>query len=286
MKRTIFGITIGILLLTTSISVALPQSQLLTQTTSFDDNVPEWQIGDSWTYTVNSLVINYDNSGQKLFIDGRIDDFTWTVTDTSDSTYYQIDFTGKLTANYDIILSSISGTIHLTGTFKNTLTRLKGTILFSKESLQIHDVTVEIKGLSAAVIAPLKFPLPLPFKLTIHSGLSTDFPLFDFPLSSFQFWSLPNLEVNMQAYAGGIFGIIGFPINFIIQYSWTPFAFYCQDKRDVTVPAGTFSAYKISTGIGEFFEYYYAPEVGNLIKIDATLPNGAVSAVLKSTNYS
>ena len=83
-----------------------------------------------------------------------------------------------------------------------------------------------------------------------------------------------------------IFGIIGFPIDFIMQYSWTPLAFYCQDKQDVTVAAGTFSPYKISTIIGEFFEYYYAPEVGNIIKIDATLQNGAVHAELKSTNYS
>ncbi|MBE3122308.1 MAG: hypothetical protein IMZ53_06275 [Thermoplasmata archaeon] len=286
MKRTIFGITVGILLLTTSISVAIAQSQLLSQTTSFDDTVPEWEVGDSWTYTVDSLTINYDDQGQKLFIDGRIDDFTWTVTDTSDSTYYQIDFTGKLTANYDIILTSMLGSIHLTGTFKNTLTRLKGTILFTKESLQIYEVTAEIKGLSAATIAPLKFPLPLPFKLTIHAGLSVDFPLFDFPLSSFKFWSLPDLGVTMQAYASGIFGIIGFPINFIMQYSWIPLAFYCQDKQDVTVAAGTFSAYKISTIIGEFFEYYYAPEVGNIIKIDSTLQNGAVHAELKSTNYS
>jgi hypothetical protein len=47
MKRTIFGITVGILLLTTSISVALPQSQLLSQTTSFDDDVQEWEVGNT-----------------------------------------------------------------------------------------------------------------------------------------------------------------------------------------------------------------------------------------------
>ena len=286
MKRTIVGIIIGSLLLTTSISVALPQSQLLSQTTSFDDNVPVWEVGDSWTYTVDSLTINYDNQGQKVFIDGRIDDFTWTVTDTSDSSYYTVDFTGKLTANYDLIFSSGSGTIHLTGTFKNTLVRLKGTILFTKDNLQIHEVNAEIKGLTAGIIAPLKIPLPIPFKLIMNSGLSVDFPLFEFPLSSFKFWSMPDLNVAMHAWIGGIFGIIGFPSTFSIQYSWTPLAFYCQDKRDVTVAAGTFSAYKISTVIGEFFEYYYAPEVGNIIKIDATLQNGAVSAELKSTNYS
>ena len=285
MKRIIVGIIIISLLLTTSISVALPQSQMLSQTTSFDDNVPEWEVGDSWTYTISNVTVNYDAEGQKVFINGRIDDFTWTVKDTSDSTYYKIGFTGKLTANYDIILSSTSRTIHLTGTFKNPFARLKGTILFTKESLQIHEVTAELKGLTAATIAPLKFRLPLPFKLIVNGGFSVDFPIFDFPLSSDKFWNMPNLDVTMQTNVGGPLGIIQIPLSFVTHYSWTPWAFHCQDKRDVTVAAGTFSAYKISSLFGDVFDYYYAPDVGNIIKIDAILQNGAVHGELKSTNY-
>jgi hypothetical protein len=285
MKRTIVGIILGSLLLMTNISVAFIPSELHAQTSSFDDNVPEWEVGNSWTYTADRVLINYENQGQKVFIDGKIDDFTWTVTDTSDSSYYTVAFTGKLTANYDFIFSTTSGSIHLTGTFKNPLVRLKGTLVFTKDSLQIHEVYAEIKGLTMVKIASLKFSLPLPFKLTTNAGLSADFPLLDFPLTSLKFWSLPTIDVTLQTWIGGIFGIIGFPITFHVLYSWTPLAFYCQDKRDVTVIAGTFSAYKITSTIGEFLEYYYAPEVGNIIKINATLPNGAVSAELKSTTY-
>ena len=285
MRGTIFGIIVCILLLVSGTSIATQHDQPVSQTTSLDDNVPEWKVGNSWTYTVYNLTINYDAQGQKVFVNGRIDDFTWTVTDTSNSTYYKIGFTGKLTANYDIIFSSVLGTVHLTGTFKNTLTRLKGTILFTKSNLQIHEVTAEIKGLTATIIAPLKFPLPLPFKLIAHGGFSVDFPLFDFPLSSNKFWNMPNLDVTMQANAGGILGIIQFPISFVTHYSWTPWAFHCQDKQDVTVAAGIFSAYKISSLFGDVFDYYYAPDVGNIIKIDATLQNGAVHGELKSMDY-
>lgn len=286
MNRIIFGIIVGVLLLTSSISIALTPSEIHSQTTSFDDAVPEWKVGDSWTYTADSVVINYDDQGQKVFMNGKIDDFKWTVTDTSDPSYYTVAFTGKLTANYDFIFSLKSVTLHLTGTFKNPFVRLKGTLVFTKDSLKIHEVNVELKGLTMVKIAPLKISLPFPFKLTTHAGFSVDFPLLDFPLSSFNFWSLPTMDVTLQTWMGGIFGIIGFPITFHVLYSWTPLAFYCQDKRDVTVAAGTFSAYKVTSTIGEFLEYYYAPAVGNIIKIDATLPNGAVSAELKSTTYS
>jgi hypothetical protein len=285
MKGIIFGIIVSLLLLASTISTAQQHTQPSTPVAPLDDDAPEWQVGNSWTYTVNNLTINYNVSGQKVLVNGRIDDFTWTVTDISGSTYYTVNFTGKLTASYDLKISSVSGNIQLKGTFKKTFTRLKGTILFTKSDLQVHDVTMEVKGLTVATIGPLKIPLPLLFKVTAHGGFSDDFPLLDFPLTSNKYWSLPNIDITMQANAGGILGIIQFPISFTTQYSWTPFAFHCQDKRDVTVPAGTFSAYKISSLLGDYFEYYYAPDVGNIIKINATLQNGAVSAELIATNY-
>ena len=286
MKGIIIGIAAALFLLGSTISTANQYTQPFSPANPLDDNVPVWQVGNSWTYTVSNLTINYNVSGQKILVYGTINDFTWTVTDTSDSTYYKVNFTGKLTASYDLKVSSISGNMQVKGTFKPTRTHLKGTILFTKSDLKIHSVTAEIKGLSAAIIAPLKIKLPIPFKLTAQSGLSDDFPLLDFPLSSNKYWSMPNLEINMVANAGGILGFFSFPITFGTEYYWTPFAFHCQDKRDVTVPAGTYSAYKISSIFGEYFDYYYAPDVGNLIKIDATLQNGAISAELVASNYS
>jgi hypothetical protein len=285
MKGIIIGVAVGLLLLVSGISPAQQQPHPSTPIAPLDDPAPEWQVGNSWTYTVDNITIDYDVSGQKVQLNGRIDDFTWTVTDISDSTYYKVNFTGKLTASYYLKISSISGNIQLQGTLKKLRTRLKGTILFTKSDLQIHDVTAEVKGLTSALIGSLKIPLPLLFKLTAHGEFSNDFPLLDFPLSSNKYWSLPFMEITMQANAGGILQIIQFPISFTTQYSWTPLAFHCQDKRNVTVPAGTFSAYQISSLFGDYFEYYYAPAVGNIIKIDATLQNGAVSAELTATNY-
>jgi hypothetical protein len=255
------------------------------QPTSLNDDVPVWKVGNSWVYTVTDFIVNYNVDGQKVYVVGTIDDLTLRVTDTSDPNYYAVSFTGKVTATYDIVFSLPSITLQLKGTLRPLSTRAKGTILFTKSNLQVHYITADIKTVTAGIIAPLKIPLPLPLKITVDGQPSVDLPLFDFPLSANKYWSMPNLVITMKMNAGGILGLIRIPITLKTSYSWIPFAFHCQSKRDVTVPAGTYSAYKISSILGEFFDYYYAPEVGNLVKIDAKLQNGEVRAELKSVNY-
>lgn len=254
-------------------------------TTNLDDPVPTWNIDDSWTFTINDFTVDYAATGIKILMDGRIDDFKCTVTDTSGSDY-KVDFNGKLNVNYyEIYLSSTSFTLHVTGSFKPSLTRLSGTIVFTKSDLEIKDVSAEIIGITVATIYPIPFPLPIPFKVTIDGDLSTVFPIFDFPLFDHKFWSLPDIDATMNVKVGGIFGLIQIPVTLTTSYPWIPLAFHCKPKKDVSVEAGTYSAYEISSTLFELFEYYYAPSVGNLVKIDATMPNGDVHGELKSTTY-
>jgi hypothetical protein len=285
MKGIIVGIAVALFLCGSSLSTAHQTTQPTTPILPLDDNVPVWTVGNSWTYAISNFSVNYDQDGQKMLVNGRIDDFTWTVTDTSDSTYYTVNLTGKLTASYDISFSSIQGTKHFSGTLKPRLHNLKGTILFTKSDLQIHTFSAVIKGLSKTIIAPLTFAIPFPMKITANGQMNKDFPLFDFPLSSTKYWSLSNFDATIQASAGGIFGLIQIPISISIQQSWFPWIFQCQGTQDVTVPAGTYNAYHISSTFGDYFDYYYAPAVGNLIKIDATLQNGAISGELTSFTY-
>ncbi len=252
---------------------------------SLDDDVPQWSVGDTWTYTIDNIVVDYEKNGQKIFIEGSIADFSWKVTDTSGD-YYTVAISGKLTATYDIILSSQTMSLHLVGEFKPLLTRFTGIMQFTKSNLDLHDVSIQLKGITKAKINSLPVALPIPFKLSTDGQLSGNFPLFDFPLHAFKFWTLPDLTLTMSSTFGGLFGLIQIPFTVGIHYSWTPFAFFCNDKQDITVEAGTFSAYKISSLIGEYFEYYYAPTVGNIVKVDTILPNGEVHGELKSTNYS
>jgi len=276
MKFKILGIIACILILLSASSAA-------TSNTNFDDNVPTWNVGDSWTYSIDDFTFDYEYEGQTIFVEGSIEDFTWTVESTEGS-IYTVGFTGDISANYDIYLSSSSTTFDVEGTFNPKYVKLTGTIMFTKTDLEIQDVNAEIKGFTKATIAPIPIPLPIPIKVTVDGDLSTIFPLFDFPLSTDKFWTMPNLVATIRINAGGILGFINVPITFTTEYPWIPFAFHCQEKQDVTVEAGTFSAYRIQSLIGDFFDYYYAPTVGNLVKIDANMPNGDVHGELKSTN--
>jgi len=287
MKIKIFGIIVIIILLISVISAVgqntVEKKQNMGQT-FIDDDVPIWNVGDSWTYTIDDFTFDYEEGGQKMFFDGNIDDFTWTVADTSGSTYI-VDFTAELSCIFEVYLSSSSITFYATGNIKNTLTRMTGTLTFTKSNLQLQDMSAEIIGIVSAKISPIPIALPLPFKATLNVDLTTEFPLFDFPLSSNKFWDLPNMDIVVNVHAGGIFGLISIPITFTTHYSWIPIAFHCKNKQDISVEAGTFNAWEIESTFFDMFQYYYAPEVGNIIKIDATMPNGDIQGELKSTNY-
>jgi hypothetical protein len=56
----------------------------------------------------------------------------------------------------------------------------------------------------------------------------------------------------------------------IFKIAEIPPILFCNNTEDVTVTAGTFNAYNISIGIG-LGNIYYAPSVGNIIKISGNL---------------
>jgi len=288
MKIQSIGIIAIMIILSTTTTVigntTTPQQHIMGSSFS-DDDVPIWNIGDSWTYTIDDFTVDYEIQGTRIYADGAIQDFTWTVVDTSGE-YYTVDFTGDLDCVYEIYLSTQTTSITLTGSMKKALTRLDGTLVFTKSDLNLHDVNVEIKGITMLQISPLPLAFPFPFKATVDGDLSTDFPLFKFPLSSNKFWELPNMDIVMNMKIGGFFGFLQLPVTLTTGYYWTPLAFHCKNKESISVEAGTYDAWEIESTFFDLFQYYYAPEVGNIIKIDATMPNGEVHGELTSTNYS
>ncbi len=286
MKKILSILVVGVFVLS-GIGVVATNSQTnrsSSKAASLDDDVPVWNVGNSWTYTVSNITVNYNQGGQQIFMNGKIDDFTWKVSDTTGD-YYTVAVTGKISATYDLLLNTQTSTVHLVGSFKPTLTRFKGTIQFTKSNLQVHALSFQLLGVTMMKINSLPFALPIPFKLVTVGDLSVDFPLFDFPLYGLKFWDMPDLTLTMSSTFGGIFGLIQVPFTVSVEYSWMPLAFYTLGEESVTVPAGTYDAYKITSLLGDSFVYYYAPDAGNLIKIDASLPNGGLHAELASTTY-
>lgn len=93
------------------------------------------------------------------------------------------------------------------------------------------------------------------------------------------------MDIITDINVGGIFGIFKIPLIAYTHYSWTPLAFSCLYKTSITVGAGTFDAWRILSLVGGYFDYYYAPSVGNIVKIDVNMPHGGIEAELKTTNY-
>lgn len=286
MRYKLLAFLINAMFLINIVAVAAPISKDFKENkTYFDDPVPIWSEGNSWTYTFNNFTVDYDYGDAKIFMNGRIDDLKWTVVDTSVD--YKVDLKGEITADsYEVYFPISSKVLHITGSIKPSLTTLSGTLVFTKSDLEIKDMSAVLKGIISAKISPLPFSIPIPFKITLDADLSAVFPIFDFPLYDHKFWNLPAIDVTSKVTVGGKFGLIKFPFTLTTSYTWTPFAFHCKPKVDVTVEAGNYSAYEITSILFDVFKYYYAPTAGNLVKIDATLPNGEVHGELKSTNFS
>ena len=288
MKYKIIAILISVLFLINLAAVATPISNTSRkiETTNFDDPVPIWEVGDTWTYTFNSFIVNYSYYDLKILINGRIDDFKWSVVDTS-GTDYIIEFTGEITADsYEFFLPYSSTTLHVSGKVKPSMTSLSGSLVFTKSDLEMKDLSAQLKGIVFAKINQIPISIPIPFKITMDASLSTIFPIFDFPLYDDKFWAMNALDITSNINVGGMFGLITYPVTLTTSYSWIPFAFHCKPKVDVTVEAGTYSAYNIESTFFDVFDYYYAPLAGNLVKIDAFMPNGEAHGELKSTNFS
>jgi hypothetical protein len=282
-KKTIISVLVCILVIPSFLVSAEP-IDIIKKPSNYDDDVPIWNNGDSWTYSVSEFWVNFTYEGKNIKMVGKIDDFKWTVTDTSGSSY-KVDITGEITANYDITLPVGSLVLYFSGKINPTWTNLKGTIIFGKSNLEIEDFNAEITGMTSIKIHPIPINLPILVKITANADLSTSFPLFDFPLHVLKLWNMPEIDVITNFNLGGIFGLIKIPIIISTHYDWIPFAFTCLYQESVTVEAGTYDAWLIKSLLDDFFEYYYSPAVGNIVKIDVNMPRGGIEAQLKTTDY-
>jgi hypothetical protein len=280
MKSYIVLLLVTILLFS-GIASGLP-SQKNSTLTILDDDVPIWEVGDSWTYTVKNFGVDFSDTGISVQIQGTIDDFTWTVSSTTGSDY-TLDITGKITADYSFYYNTGSREIYVTGAFKPLLTRLEGTLVFTKSNLELKDIDAQIRGITMAVIQPLPFGIPLPYKIDVSGNLDAVFPIVDFPIYNGKTWSSPSLNIQMQATMGGPLGFISFP--FTLSSSFPSWVIGCIDYAPITVQGNTYNAYQIEPIFVTLFRLFYSPEVGNLVKLDAALTNGYVHAELVSSTY-
>ena len=276
-----------------------------------------WDKGDSWTYNIDNININLNKDKEDILsIQGSIKNLILTITDDLDE-YYQIDFTGKLIGDFKII--SNIGT--LSGDTPRDI-HVDGNIVIKKSDLGIKETNIHIKGLLKLDSDILPIKIPIPFDINTNIRFDKTLKIINFPLHINKIWDIPSTSISIDGEIKSIMlNILNF-INMITGRSLLPPEISkllpiidieealetfnietpiitpvtpnvkCIDKREINVEAGTYNAYKINIPL--LMDYYYAPAVGNIIKIsmdieDYTTSYGDLTFIIQgeliSTNY-
>jgi hypothetical protein len=311
MRKTIVGVLIGLMLMTSFLTAAYPVDLPSNQrsdgvdTVLFDDDVPVWEIGDSWTYKIDDINVDVEEDNQSIHIHLEIEELPLTVVDDAGDSY-TLDFEAEVSGTFDFGFDLGDGPIVITAVLEST--PVTGDVTIAKSNLGIKAVNAYMVGrLLVNIIEqpyielPFSLPeIPVPGEIDVAVDFSNPFALLDFPLNTSKVWNLAYTNCSVDGSIQSIwFKIINF-INIIadllsiellppelsdllpvldigdllvliygtnvFEIPEVPFAFACSSMDNITVEAGTYSAYNISI-VGGLAQCYYAPEVGNVAKL-------------------
>ena len=108
---------------------------------NLDDDVPIWTNGDSWTFSISEFSVNYTYEDINIVMNGQIDDFKWTVSDTSDSNYI-VDLEGKVTATFEGAFPFAGIVLNVNGDIKSNRNKITGKIVLTKTRNLVNTLSV------------------------------------------------------------------------------------------------------------------------------------------------
>ncbi|UCB58902.1 MAG: hypothetical protein JSV67_00995 [Thermoplasmatales archaeon] len=223
-------------------------------------DVPTWQNGDNWKYNMQFS----GELGEAMSFNWIFENTIFTITSDTGSTY-TIDIKGDVIGEINIFeLQLISGSLKET--------TMIGTTIVDKSNIGFKDLDAHISGKIAFAGIPLKT-----FTMDIDVTFNPSYSAITFPLSVGKKWTVPISDITGTA----DISLLNNPvlIDDIVGGDYCE----CTGIETLTVPAGTYEAYKILSD-EDVTERYYSTEVGNYIKAYGDVGN-TVDIILKSTNY-
>jgi hypothetical protein len=255
MKKKIVGIVVLMLVATAVVSATNINVKETSQPTSAGVDVPVWKIGDSWTYNEQYHQIFYDSDGGINFIWYHNCTSTYTVTDDTGD-HYAV----KLTSENN------EGSLNI-GIFRlkfTPFTKLTQEMEFRKTDLAyVNTFKNQEKG---PVIWLLFNIVPIPAQYSdIWENTLTPSVFLPFPLTAGTNGTLPGNTGTGHETLSLYWGLIKF-INTDFSFDFPALNYTCE-MANITVPAGTYDAYNVSTDVyfGSSHNYtwtYYVPEMG------------------------
>lgn len=299
-------------------------------TISFDDNVPIWEVGDKWTYEVENFGFDYegDTSMHIHTETGDLTLEVVDVREDSYKLEFKTKLDGDIDIELGVFPIEIKGKLGklLATTIDGEVSIRKSDLAI--EEINIKTSGILKTKISVPSIPFSILNVPIPAKISLDVNFDNPLTIFNFPLSVEKIWGFPSINVSidgeiisiwlnivnfvnkiaeflrmgfipsrlakllpaidigeaLEEYAGGNI----FEINSSFWYDLPLFG--VASKEDITVEAGTYSAYNITIpgGLGSF---YYAPETGNIIKISLSKEQSLfpvfpeLNMELKETNY-
>ena len=238
------------------------------------DEVPVWKPDDSWTFYVNRLQTNFSLTGAVITLDASMDNLTVKVIGYSEL-FYILGLSGDIKGNF--YYESSEGMV-VNGYL--LFTKTSGNIYVRKNNLAIEKTQIVIKGIVLITRRPTQIPIPIPLPLTITINIkqNTTRPFIDFPLYDGKQGTINETVISIDIrFDSIVLQFLSFffeSIPYFIYYKQTyniPMLNYTTKNENISVTAGMFNTYNISFSWDLFGSIYYAPLVGNIIKIESVL---------------
>ena len=241
---------------------------------AIEDVVPYWKLGDLWTYDVNRFQVVFYASGALIDLDSSIDDFTTELIGYTESSYI-LKLSGRIKGNFQY--ESGEGIV-----LKGNLlyTKASGYAYFRKNDLSSEGIQFVINGITLLTNHPLKIPIPIPIPLTITINVnqSTPRPFIDFPLFDGKQGLIneTNISVSIK-FESIIFRILSLffadiPNEIFYEENFDiPMLNYLAETEIISIETGTIDTYNISFNWNLFGSVYYAPLLGNIVKVETVI---------------
>jgi hypothetical protein len=235
------------------------------QTTISTNDIATWYINDYWTYDIDPLIFSSPNGS----FTGTITNLKQQVTDITTINHYG--------TNIDAYELTITGNINgdltyefITGDLQGTIT---GTSYVRQADLAELSTTITSTGTITVII------IQQPYFFTTENNFLPTFELYDFPINVNEEWNTTSFTSTTGYFEIG--DLINDTIN---NAGWINETISCTTQETITVPAGTFSTYKINHGSTDA---WYAPTIGNMIKthISQTTNTTTIQMTLNLIDY-
>ena len=246
MNKKILGILVCTLLMSTVLTVAgqanVEQISNGPNVTLFDDDVPIWEVGYSWTY---SGELNVADESMALSI--LLNEASFCVVDDSGGSY-EVAFGGDVGGEFAVVDPSIAISSE----------DITGSLFLSQSKLGVERIDLSMSGTVELVGIPI--PVEGDVEITVTYQETRD--LIDFPMSVGKTWAIPSTPISIDILIT-IFGFI--ERTFQLDQSSMDWTAECTSRENVSIGSHTYDVYNISYEEGLWA--YYAPSVGNIVKL-------------------